>query len=490
LKLDLKNLTKEQKIQLFQLLEEKERRQREQRSVYKPNPGQSRVHSSTARVRAVFAGNGSGKTALAANEAIWGMEGFNPVTQELKQVPARGIIVLDHPEKSETGWVPELQKWMNLKPENLHKSGKHHVSKITNTLGSELLFFSHSQDPLAFESIEADFVIFDEPPPRHIYVALIRGLRKKGRKPWVLIVGTPISQAWMRQEILEPWQDGKLEDHECFTYGTEVNEDNLADGYIETYGKALSPKERLIRFQGQFFDLDGLALKHLYNPLVHEVTPFKWPETNPTVVAIDPHTAKPHHAVLLGCDKDGYLYYIKELKLKAVARDFAKELRNWYRGYRVIDIVCDSLGSSEYTSGEGFKSFIQVLNEEGVRARATTWDEKSDEDFIQRIQDALVIPEEPNNFGQKIPKLRIFAGNIGIITDICNVAWTKFKNLDEFKPKLEISNRDFISCLKYALSTNLSLSKDKPKVFRREMPEKYVGKSRSPFKLSIGNRRR
>ena len=112
---------------------------------------------------------------------------------------------------------------------------------------------------------------------------------------------------------------------------------------------------------------------------------------------------------------------LDEYSDKAVPRDFAKDiLDGWMKQYRVIDVVVDSLGSSDMTGGEGFSSFIQVANDEGLRCRATSWKEKSDEDFISRIQDSLLIPDKPNNFGQTIPKLRIISDNTGIINDVCN----------------------------------------------------------------------
>lgn len=470
------NLSNADKLLLLDALDEQQRRLREQAATYTPNEGQQRVHASLAQTRAVFSGNGAGKSALAVNEALWFVKGFNPITKQFSPVPSRIIVLLDSPDKVETQWLPELQKWTNLKADQLHKNGKHFIQEITFDNGSHILFFSHHQDALTFESIEADVIICDEPPPRHIYVALRRGLRKKGSAPRVLIVGTPISSAWMRKEILEPWSKGELKDTECFVFPTEVNRKNLAENYIENFEKILTEKEKRIRLHGEFFDLEGLALAHLWNPFVHEIEPFEWPESNQCVVAIDPHPAKAHHAVLLGVDRDGYLYYLKELKEKCLAREFARRLKTWARGFRVVDWVSDSLGSSEYTGGEGFKSFIAVLNEEGINVRPTTWNEKNDEDFINRIQDALVIPELANNFGQRLPKLRVFRGNHGIINDVNNAQWIKIKNSDDYKPKLDISDKDFLSCVKYALATNLSPKKGNATIYRPiKLPTAYLG---------------
>lgn len=460
-------LTREEKIRLYEVIQEKKKRAREGGLVYSPNPGQLDAHRSQKATRALFCGNSFGKTTFGCNEAIFWAQGYNPITQLFSKVPARVIIILDHPEKVAEKWLPELRKWTNIADDQCHKRGKPYVNRISWPTGSEFLFYFHDQGDLQFESIEADYLIFDEPPPRRVYIALMRGLRNKNRSPRVLILGTPLTGAWMRKEILVPWTRGELATTECFTFSSEMNKKNLPDNYIENFSAVLTEKERQIRLHGRFFDLDGSALSHLFDRNIHLVDPFEWPEDWSTVVAIDPHPAKPHHACLLGVDKDGSLYYIKEMRAKAVAKDFAKLLKDFYKGFRVIDITHDCLGEAEGTGGEGFKSFSDVLRECGVFTRATNWEDKKDSDFIERIRNALAIPDEEDNFGRKLPKLRIFRGNPGIVNDIENVTWQKMRNHDEFKPALDITDTDYLSCLKYALATNLTPLKGKAKIYHR-----------------------
>lgn len=481
-KLDLSKYTHAQKLALFDLIEEKKRRLRERKAVYKPNPGQVLVHKSTAKERWVTSGNGSGKTALACCEAIWALEGWNPIKEEFTQTPCRIIVVLDHPEKVTDVWLNELQKWKNFNPEkNFKQRGKPYVSQIIDDKGSELIFMFWQQEETLFESIEADGVIFDEPPPRKVYIGLKRSLRKPGRKPWILGVGTPIKSAWIRKEIIEPWSKGDLPGVECFRYGTSVNQAHLAEGWIQDFSRALSEKEKRIRLEGEFFDLEGLALAHLFRRDVHIIPEFEWEYSNPVVVAIDPHPSKAMVACMIGVDDKGQLYYLKELSLKLPARQFAKKLKEWMEGYRVVDIVCDSLGSADSTGGEGFKSFIQVLKECGVRVRATTFEDKSEEAFIERIRDALLIPEEEDNLGRKLPKLLIVEGNWGIISDVENVSWVKFRDIDMNKPKLDMVNTDHLSAAKYALATNLTPMKGKAHSY--VMNKSPYGVGRAPAKI-------
>lgn len=467
---DLSGLTREQKLQKLDLMQERKRRLRERVAYYKPNQGQLPVHQSDKKVRLVVSGNGSGKTTLAVQEALWAADGYNPITNKFISVPRKVIVLLDKPDKVADKWLPEIRKWFKLPDSQLAKNGKPYYNSITRNNGSEIKFFFHEQEELSFESIEVDDVICDEPPKKKVYTALIRGMRNKNKNPRLLIIGTPLSGAWLRRDIYEPWANGEAPDTECFKYSTRVNEDNLPDGYVDWFSSKLSEKERRIRIDGDFFDLDGLALSHLFSRSSHMLPKGYWSDElarkYPCVIAIDPHPSKRHVAALIGADETGPVW-IKELAEKSTARVFAKSLKAFMSGYRVVDIVCDSLGAAEMTGGEGFKSFIQVLIEEGIQVRSTSYKDKNDEDWIMRIQDVLAVPEEDNNFGQRSPKLRIIEGNSGIVGDIETVEWGKSRNSDDFKVTLAIERKDYLACLKYGLSTNLTYTKSKDKVYYR-----------------------
>jgi hypothetical protein len=100
----LAGLTRDQKLRLIDLIEEKKRRTREKRALFVPNEGQLPVLKSLKQLRAVFAGNGGGKTALGANIAKAAVEGFDPYTELFTSVPARVYVVLDKPDKVDSVW--------------------------------------------------------------------------------------------------------------------------------------------------------------------------------------------------------------------------------------------------------------------------------------------------------------------------------------------------------------------------------------------------
>lgn len=453
-------LSRDEKLRKIDALREKKRRILAKKPVYKPNAGQRPVHMDDLPIRVVAAGNGGGKTALGTNEGLWWANGYNPIRDTLSKVPAKIIILLDSPMKVTEIWYPEICKWYPADDIETLKNGKPYVNELQFKNGSKVMFMFHEQDDLVFEGIEFDYLIADEPFPRRIWISLTRGARKKGSKPRFLILGTPIGQPWLYEQLWKAAVDGDRTDIGLHRFDTKVNEANLADGYIEQFSKNLTEAEKKVRLQGHFSHLEGLALAHLFDRSIHIVPEFPWPQGKPVVMIIDPHWAKPHTVALVGATGNGRVYYIKEMSSKSPAKAFAQELKEFYKGYRVLDMVADSLGETPRTGGDGNKSFCDVLRDCGVPVRSTSFEEKNDEDFIQCIQQVLEIPDRPDNFGRLQAKLAIMEGNEGIVHDIETVTWLKHRNNDGFKPKLDISSKDYLSLLKYALATTIAFVAD------------------------------
>ena len=458
----LSKLSRPQKNTLYDLIQEKKRRLKLKGAVFTPHAQQIPIFKSTAKERWVTSGNGFGKTTLAIHDSVWTAKGFNPVSGEFNKVPIRVICLLDAPPKVEDVWLPEIRKWFDISKWIFNKRGKPYITQIIFPNGSEILFMFHQQETMAFESIEWGHLVCDEPPPRHVYVALKRGGRTKGYKNNVLVVGTPISQAWIRTDVIEPWSRGERKDTDCFTGDTEANRANLSEGYIEEFSSRLSEQERRTRLHGAFFDMSGLALAHLWDRGRHIIPAFDWPRNWPCKVIIDPASAKPTVAAILGCNHEGDYIYIDEISIKCSPRQFARKLKPWYEPYPIVDIICDSIGSSPTSGGYEELSFIEVLAQEGIRARSTRRDEKDDERWMNMIQDVLLIPEG----AKSKPKLQVIEGNKGIVGDIENVQWLKYKNEEIFKPKLDITKKDFLACLKYYLMSNPGASRGRAKIHK------------------------
>ncbi len=160
--MDLSKLTKKQKLELLDAIEEKKRRARNTPGNFVPHPGQLKILQDTSEERFVFSGNGFGKTALLANQALAWLRGFDPWKQIHNRVPSRVIVVLDRPEKVDEAWLPELRRWATIRDDQLKKHGKPYYTEICFDNGSSLVFKFHDQEALTFESIEAEYIVFDE----------------------------------------------------------------------------------------------------------------------------------------------------------------------------------------------------------------------------------------------------------------------------------------------------------------------------------------
>jgi hypothetical protein len=470
-------LSREEKLELLRALEEKERRAVTIRDRFKPHEGQLKVVTSTALERYLFCGNGYGKSALLVNEVHWAATGFNPITGVHSPVPAKICLLLDSPEKIED-FISEYRRWHPLTDDQLEKRGKPHISFIGYDNGTGVTILTHAVEPLKLEGSQWTHLFGDEPPPKPVFTALFRGGRIKGRPCKVFLAGTPISAAWLRTDVYEPWLRGETPHVACFTGHSKANAANLEEGWLERFGSKLSEREKAIRLEGQFYDLEGLALAHLWRDETHIITAkeLNWQADYPCVVVVDPHPSKKHVAILMGADRDNQLYVLAEYAEKAITRKFTRSLiaLGWFTNHRILDIVVDSLGSADTTSGEGFRSFIEVMNEELKKhdighARATRYEEKDDEAWIERIRDSLALPDVPDSFGKQVPKLRVVQGCGGTITDVKNVQWVQDKN-KENKPKLDISNKDYLACVKYGLATNLNFHRKKDKIYYRTTP--------------------
>ena len=444
----------------------------------------------------MFSANGSGKTCALVHEVYWAAFGKNPVTGAITKSPCKIVVVLDASDKIGEVFIPEWKKWYDLPDDWCKKNGKPYVVEINFPNGSTLTFYSAESDPMKFEGFMADYVIIDEPLPRQLMIALRRSLRIKGSPARLLFFGTAVSQAWLRTEIYEPWAKGDLPGAECFRVGIEANRQNLADGYIENFSRGLSEAEKETRLKGGFFDSDSVALGHLWKREQHifPVEDFTYNPKWPCVVAIDPHTSKPHTAIMITSPIGDRIFAIKELRLKGNATQFAAALKNWMQGYTVIDIVSDSAGNADGTALEGFDSFIKVLQQNGIAVRGTRFKEKSHEDLVGRLQNGLVIPEEPDQFGKKLPKLRVLSTLTSLISDIEGATWQKNRATGETIPKIDTGIRDHLSCLGYALATGLFRDKllhNKP-IYKEHLAEAVAGtkEERTERRNSIISQRR
>ena len=453
----LESMSEEELAELLVLADETAKHTKKE-VVYTPNKIQEKFHRSASFVRALFSGNGVGKTTACIQEAIWAATGTHP-WRPVPRIPSTTIIVLDDPSKADNVYLRTMKQrgWYDVSKLKLDKHGRSHTQEVIFPNGSNWIFMTHEMNEDKFESIECSGVIFDEPPPRFIYIALIRGQREKDMAPWIAFAGTPRGKnaPWMHAEIYKPWFFKSDPEIECFFGSTYDNLHNLDPDTINRWKKRFTAEELKTRLFGEFEFLSGRIFDAFARD-THVEKNFTWPRHWPCILGIDPHLRKNHVAVLLGVDPDGDLHAIMELETSLSGRKAIEFFINAVSRYPVKYGICDNFGMMSGTGGEDRKSFIELWNEQArlmgakVYIRPTTKAEKGDDEWIEDMKDLLRVEDGT-------PKFRVMEACIKLISDFETYIWDEHKGAGadgkEVKEKPLGMNQDFLMALKYAIAT-------------------------------------
>ncbi len=465
---DLAQLPQEDLLELLALAEQMEANAKKT-AVYIPNIIQNAVHRSVAFIRALFSGNGVGKTTACLQEALWTATGTHPY-KETSRIPNTTIIVLDDSSKSDTVYWAELMKkrWYDPAKITREKHGRSYTTEWLFPNGSNLIFMTHEMAEDKWESIQATGIIFDEPPPRFIFAALLRGQREKDMKPWMMFAGTPRGRhaPWMYKEIYRPWKFGEDDEIECFFGSTDDNLHNLDPDTIKRWEKRYSKAELETRRHGSFEFLSG-RIFDTFSREHHIVDDFPFPRSWHCVLAIDPHLRKNHTAVILGVDPDGDVYVVRELETSLAGRRAAEFFILACEPYNIRTGVCDNFGSIKlYDDGDSSerKSFIDIFNDVALKMnrkrcmiRPTTRKEKKDDEWIEDMKDWLRL--EVDTEGNLRPKFHVFKSCVKLIDNFDTYIWDEHVGrlastmINDPKEQPLGTSQDYLMCVKYGLAT-------------------------------------
>lgn len=291
-------------------------------------------------------GNKTGKThggiaedlAHALGRRIW-LDERDPDYKIDIKIPNRGIVgceTMMHsvPEKIWPTFKELIPKTCQYTTKKNPSGQIHRITLDTdeegNKCGSEIHIRSYDQDADTFEGIDADWIHWDEPPPKKILQAAERGKIVTNAPSWFTM--TPLKEAYIYDEYsLKAYNFGG-EDEEiavirgeiwencvdwCFKCRLDIPENREVDpdtqrlvrpikrcpncnrsmGFItragiEEYLKTLDPEEREAREKGLWKHLSGLVYKGLDRD-THTYEDFPVPKNWTKIEGIDPHDAKP-----------------------------------------------------------------------------------------------------------------------------------------------------------------------------------------------------
>jgi phage terminase large subunit-like protein len=294
------------------------------------------------RIFLVTSANGVGKTTTAANIFFSVMFGNQNIFRNITDVQTGEVIpgFFDFPfynqypkgwpkaawyvtnrDAADVIWEQKFKRWF---PSNLYragKAGKTYTSSIVFPAAKWNLYFKTiDQEESSYQTADIGIIIFDEVPPRNIFMSCVSRLRAGGI---MVIMATPLLEAaWFVDDIIDKI-DEEPKDKKHIT--VEVWDNCIEEGGMWNLGGkfGIQPKgnlwkanldfqisnydidEKDARVTGKFMHLSGLVYKifnekkHVFPvPIIY--APFNYAYR----FLIDPHERRPPFAMWIRYGKD------------------------------------------------------------------------------------------------------------------------------------------------------------------------------------------
>ena len=310
------------------LTEKLERRAMETASErFVPSPKQKIALDALSRYPIVLmvGANGIGKSTVAVHEADAWCRGYRPWTGEtLGQAPHRvGLFVESFAHASEEDVLPLFEAVMD--PQTIKgrpsKLSSGTVNKWRYKNGSILKIMSYRQKPKDFEGIAWDFVVFNEPPPRWVWIPTVRGLAKGQNK--CLFAMTPVDEnsAWIFDELYtNADSDPAAEKKSDVFQVTGTKADSFYDpDKLAVMEASLDDDEKEARLYGRFRHLIGRVYKEydrdvhvLRDAALERARALAQDPSIPKGLVVDPHDKRPFALAWFLVDAEGSVIFFKE----------------------------------------------------------------------------------------------------------------------------------------------------------------------------------
>ena len=201
--------------------------------------------------------------------------------------------------------VPKLKKFIPDGSLALSKKGQTGVIEhfLFNN-GSTIDLLTYQQDPASMEGWDGHVCIFDEPPPRAVYIANVRGL--VDHNGIALFSMTPLKEPWIADEIVNN-PDPSFFSMTASSYDNPHVERSALDAFFSK----LSEDELSTRRDGKFLHLQGLVFKE-FDKQVHVVPPFKPDRSYTVYAAIDNHPRTEQAVLFVAVDQHNRVFAFHE----------------------------------------------------------------------------------------------------------------------------------------------------------------------------------
>lgn len=294
--------------------------------------------NSEAETTAFFGANRSGKTTAGAIKAVIHSTGRYPEWWQAKKYyrPTVGRIFAQDWNRGVPTVIKKLKAWM---PKDAYyqlprKNGMPQESwwAIKHAGGGVSVFdiMTYESDPDSAEGWDGDWIWFDEPPPRDMYIAAVRGLVDNEGLCWFSL--TPLKEPWLFDEIYSSKNPNVFSVVCDMRHNLErVNplsgeKIGLSEAAIRKFEMKLTEEERETRAHGKFRYLAGRIWKE-WDRDIHTFDRFQmWPVDRrkgilvagepplhwPRAMFLDPHDRMPHALLWVACDETGDYWAYRE----------------------------------------------------------------------------------------------------------------------------------------------------------------------------------
>lgn len=457
---------------------------------YEPMEKQEVFHRSIAKTRAIFGGNRSGKTTAGGMEFLFHITGlypkWYPEENKMKQPVIGRIAAQDFNKGVGEVIVPFLEDWLD--PTLIQKKQRNPIGipvKWVLKNGSRFDILTYEMTVESYEGWRGHIAWFDEPPPRDMYVATMRGLVDYHGKNWLTL--TPIKQPWIYDSIYTK-ADGKV----VFVVTTDIKDNKyLSAEAIADFESKLSTEEKEARLHGRFLHLTGLVYKD-FNPMIHICEPPQIKEDWTRYFCIDPHPRTPTACLWLAVDpKDNHYVYdelwLENLDIEQVAHAIHAQEGSLSPRFRFIDPHMDK--DNELAGGFNIRKELMKHGVFTIRASSDPFLGKS------RIKAALK-PKYNHMVKTEMPQLKVSRNCQHTIYEFEHYLWADRKRDKDERDPLERTlkkNDHFMDCLRYIYNFGpryIIEEEDEEEITYEgtytKYPTKSVGRSTAYHKLVEG----
>lgn len=417
-------------------------------------------HSSEANERLAIGSNRSGKTTCGVVEDIWWATGTHPYLDTPRPPVSIRCVCTDFVNGIQKTILPKFKEYLRH-TDLLGGSWSKAYSKEFRTLHFDkrfgdtfIEFMSYDQDVEKFGGPPRHLVHYDEPPPYDIYMECQARLVDYGGKSFCTF--TPINLDARTSWIYQLWKDankGTDSKLSCFFFDIYKNV-HLPKGFVDDFAKRIRGEgEYLARVKGKFPRLAGRIYPDLSRER-HVIRPFKIPADWSWYIAADPHTRKETAAVVAVVDREGVVYIVGELLMKAKAKVILDVIRQSLGRNKLAAAFMDdqSKAPNQYLDGRSiWQEFIDPDRDgsnKGIFFIPVSGRHKDVIPGLRRVNDYLGLDTLYDK-----PRLFIFDTCVQTIEQLEGYVWEDYKHKID-APVMEKPHKvkdDLCDCVRYLL---------------------------------------